>query len=171
VAVGIARLSLDLRTGALIFLSGTPALVVLVVVAGVLVLGKPNLIGLAQGLLALLYLGSVALAGHSTWEALGLVSLGILLVGELSQWSFDSRVRGRYEAGLHVSRVIGMAWLLALGLGVLLLAGLATGLPLQAGLWGVAAATAASVALLALVSTIALRVPDRAASGPSSNGG
>ena len=81
--------------------------------AGVLILGRPNLVALPQGLLAVLYLGHVVLAGESTWEGLGLVSLGILLVGELSQWSFDSRVAGRYEAGLHV------AWFSLESLGVL----------------------------------------------------
>lgn len=156
-ALAIARLSLDLRTGALLFLSGTAAAVVLVILAVVLILGKPTHIGLPQGLLAVLYLGHVALAGESTWEALGLVSLGILLVGELSQWSFDSRVEGRYEAGLHLSRAIGIAALLAIGLGVILLAAAASGLPTLGDPWAIAAAAGASIALLALISTVARR--------------
>ena len=108
VGLVIARLSLDLRTGALLFVSGTRP-------------RRPRdprrcprprevtLIGAAQTMFALLYLGHVVLAGESTWEALGLVSLGVLLVGELSQWSFDSRIVGRYEAGLHQSRAVGIA--------------------------------------------------------------
>lgn len=152
---------MDLRTGALVFVSGTAAAVVLVILVGVLVLGKPNLIGVAQGTLALLYVGHVALAGEPTWEALGLVSLGILLVGELSQWSFDSRVSGHYEAGPHLARAIGIGWLVALGLAVIVLAGLAAGLPNPGDPWAVAAATAATLALLALVSTVALRASGR----------
>ena len=153
--LAIARLSLDLRTGALLFVSGIPAAVVLVILAGVLVLGKPQLIGAAQAMLALLYLGHVVLAGESTWEALGLVSLGVLLVGELGQWSFDSRVAGRYEAGLHQSRAIGIAALLALGAGVITLAGFGLGLPNLGDPWAVLAATAATLGLLALVTKVA----------------
>lgn len=148
------RLSLDLRTGALLFVSGTAAVIVLVILAGVLVLAKPHLIGVAQAMLALLYLAHVVVAGESTWEALGLVSLGVLLVGELSQWSFDSRVAGRYEAGLHRSRAIGIAALLALGLGVIAMAAFALGLPNLADPWAVVAATAASLALLVLVTRV-----------------
>jgi hypothetical protein len=135
--------------------------VVLLVLVGVLVIGKSNLIGTAQGALAVLYLGHVVVAGESTWEALGVVSLGILLVGELSQWSFDSQGSGRYEAGLHVSRAIGIAALLALGLGVIVLAGAAAGLPNLGDPWAVAAATAASLALLALIARVALRASGR----------
>lgn len=150
-------MSLDLRTGALLFLSGTAAAVVIVVLAVVLILGTPTHIGLPQGMLAVLYLGHVVLAGESTWEALGLVSLGILLVGELSQWSFDSRVAGRYETGLHRSRAIGIAALLALGLAVILLAAVASGLPSLGDPWAIAVAAGASLALLALISTVARR--------------
>ena len=144
------------------FVSGTAAVVVLVILAAVLVQAKPNLIGAAQALLALLYLGHVVLAGESTWEALGLVSVGVLLFGELSQWSFDSRVVGRYEAGLHLSRAIGVALQLALGVGVLILAAFALGLPRLGDPWAVVAATTASLALLALISRVA-----RGASGLS----
>lgn len=125
--------------------------------AGVLILGRPNMVALPQGLLAVLYLGHVVLAGESTWEGLGLVSLGILLVGELSQWSFDSRVAGRYEAGLHVARASGIALLLALGLGMILLATAASGLPSLGDPWAVAAAATASLALIVLISTVARR--------------
>lgn len=141
----------------MLFLSGTAAAVVIVVLAVVLILGTPNHIGLPQGMLAVLYLGHVVLAGESAWEALALVSLGILLVGELSQWSFDSRVAGRYDAGLHRSRAIGIAALLALGLGVILLAAAASRLPSLGDPWAIAVAAGASLALLALISTVARR--------------
>jgi hypothetical protein len=106
-------------------------------------------------MLALLYLGHVVLAGESTWEALGLVSLGVLLVGELSQWSFDSRVEGRYEAGLHLSRAIGVAAQLALGAGLVTIAGFGLALPNLGDPWAVVAATAAMLGLLALITKVA----------------
>jgi hypothetical protein len=135
--------------------SGTAAAVVLVILACVLVAAKRQLIGVAQAMLALLYLGHVVVAGESTWEALGLASLGVLLVGELSQWSFDSRVAGRYEGGLHRSRAIGIAALLALGAGVIAFAAFALGLPNLPDPWAVVAATVASLALLTLITKVA----------------
>ena len=164
------RLSLDLRTGALLFVSGTAAVIVLVILAGVLVLAKPHLIGVAQAMLALLYLAHVVVAGESTWEALGLVSLGVLLVGELSQWSFDSRVAGRYETDLHRSRAIGIAALLALGLGVIAIAAFALGLPNLADPWAVVAATAASLALLVLITLVAHGTSGRTAEQTDTGG-
>jgi hypothetical protein len=152
------------RTGALLFVTGTVAIVVLVILASVLVLAKSNLIGVAQAMLALLYVGHIVLAGESTWEALALVSLGILLVGELSQWSFDSRVAGRYESGMHLSRAIGVAVQLALGVAVIMLAAFALGLPSLGDPWAVLAATAASLALIALVARVALSAPGRPSS-------
>ena len=58
---------------------------------------------------------------------------------------------------------------LALGLGITFLGGVAAGLPIPGGTWTVAAAVAASVALLGLVSIVALRAadrPDRGQAGP-----
>jgi hypothetical protein len=135
--------------------SGTAAVVVLVILAGVLVVAKPHLIGVAQAMLALLYIGHVVVAGESTWEALAPVSLGVLLVGELSQWSFDSRVVGRYDVGLHRSRAIAIVALVALGVGVIGLAAFAFGLPDLPDPWAVVAATAASLALLVLITKVA----------------
>jgi hypothetical protein len=135
--------------------SGTAAVVVLVALAGVLLLAKSHLIGAAQAMLAVLYLGHVVIAGESTWEALGLVSVGILLVGELSQWSFDSRVVGRYEPRLHRSRATGILALLALGVGVITLAAFAFGLPNLPDPLAVVAAISASLALLVLITKVA----------------
>ena len=146
-------------------MSGTAAAVVLVILAGVLILARPQLIVAGQAALALLYLGHVVLAGESTWAALGLVSLGVLLVGELSQWSFDSRVSGRYEAGLHRSRAIGIAALLALGAGVITLAAFGLALPNLGDPWAAVAAVAASLALLALITRVALGASSERAPG------
>jgi hypothetical protein len=170
VGLAIVRLSLDLRTGALLFVSGTVAVIALVILAGVLVLAKPHLIGPAQAMLAALYLAHLVVAGESTWEALGLVTLCLLLVGELSQWSFDSRVPGRYEAGLHRSRAIGITALLALGLGVIGMAAFALELPNLPDPWAVVAATAASLALLVLITRVA-RGNAGSAAGQTETGG
>lgn len=166
----IARLSLDLRTGGVLFVSGTAAVVVLVALAGVLVIAKPGLIGAAQGLLAALYLGHVVVAGESSWANLGIASLGILLVGELSQWSFDSRVAGRYEAGLHRSRAIGIAAMLALGACLIALAAFGLGLPNLPDPLAIVAAIAASLALLALISWVA-RTASRSAAEQTDTAG
>jgi hypothetical protein len=162
VGLVVVRLSLDLRTGALVFVTGTAAVVVLMILAAVLVLAKPHLIGAAQAVLAVFFVSHVLVSGESTWEALGLASLGILLFGELSQWSIDSRVVGRYEPGLHQSRAVGVAALVALGLGVITLAAVALGLPTLGDPWAVVAAIAASLALLVLITEVT-----RGASGSS----
>ena len=142
------------------------------VLAGVLILGKSNLIALPQGMLAIVYLGHTIVSGVSSWETLGLVSLGILLVGELSQWSFDRRVAGQYAVGLHVTRAIGVGLQLALGLGVISLAAATAAIASPADPWAIAAATAASLALLALISIVAGRALDgtRLAGGVPSEG-
>jgi hypothetical protein len=159
--VAIARLSLDVRSGGLIFISGSFGLVALVVLGSALVLARPWWIGAALGLLALLYLGHVLVAGESDMLTVAVVSLALLLVGELGQWSVDSRLTGRYEPGLHVSRAIGIAQLVALGFGIVVVAEVAAGLPITGGVWTVAAAVAASVALLGVISILALRAGDR----------
>ena len=151
-------------------MSGTAAAVVLVILAGVLVLARSHLIGLAQATLAMLYIGHVVVAGESTWEALALAGIGVLLFGELSQWSFDSRVVGRYEAGLHQTRAVAIAALVALGAGVVALAAFAFGLPDLPDPWAVVAAIAASLALLALISTVARGAAGLAA-GQTDTGG
>jgi hypothetical protein len=146
------------------FLSGSFAFLALVVLVVALILGRPSLIGGALALLALLYFTHLLVTGESDLLTLGIVSVALLLVGELCQWSFDSRLPGRYEPGLHLSRGIGLAWLVALAIGVVALGGVAAGLPIPDGIWTVATATAASVALLGLVSAIALKMHSRAES-------
>lgn len=74
-----------------------------------------------------------------------------------SQWSFDSRLRGRYEAGLHRARAIGFAGLLVLGTGVVVVTLLALGLPVPAGLGTIVAGMTAFVALVVLISFVARR--------------
>ena len=122
-----------------------------------LVLARPGWIGGALGMLALLYLGRTAVADAANPTQLGLVSVGLLLVGELAQWSIDGKLPGRYERGLHLSRATAIAVLGLLGLGTVALSQVAAGLPVPGGIGTVAVAMGATVALLGLISVIALR--------------
>jgi hypothetical protein len=127
------------------------------VLGAALALARPGWIGGAVGLLALLYLGHTAVAEAANPTELGLVSVGLLLVGELAQWSLDGKLPGRYETGLHISRATAVALLGLLGLGTVALSQVAAGLPIPGGIGAVAVATGAAVALLGLISMIALR--------------
>ena len=157
-AGAIAFASLDLRSGGLAFISGGLALAALAVLGGALVLPAPSMIGAAVGLLGLVYFGHVLIAGESRPEALALVAVGLLLVGELSQWACDRRQRGRYALAVSLSRAIGVISLSALGLGISLLALLVAGLPVASGTWPLAGAIAASVGLVGLVAIAARRL-------------
>lgn len=129
----------------------------LFLLATVLVLARSGWIGGVLGLLALQYFGHTVLANGSNPAELAFVGVAILLVGELSQWSLDSRLRGRYEGGMHRSRAAGIAGLGVLGLGTVVLSQVAAGLPVPGGIATVAVAVAATVALLGLISIVALR--------------
>lgn len=126
-----------------------------------LVFARPGWIGAILGLFALLYMGHVLVAPGSDLLTAGVVGVALLLVGELSQWSFDSRLRGRYDGALHRARAIGAAGLVLLGIGALLVTFLAVGLPVPGGLATIAAGMGASVALVVLISIVALRPPAR----------
>jgi hypothetical protein len=155
--LAIAGLSLDARSSGLTFVTLVSGLAALFVLATVLVLARPGWIGAALGLLALLYCGHLLVADGSNIGELGLVSVGLLLVGELSQWSIDGRLAGRHERGLQVSRAAGICGLAVLGVGTVVLTMLAAGLPLSGSLLTAATATVASVALLGLISFVALQ--------------
>jgi hypothetical protein len=157
--VGIAAVSLDVRSGGLVFVSGVLGLTVVLLLGAALALGRPGWIGPLLGLLALLYLGHLLVAPEANFATAGVVGVALLLVGELSQWSFDSRLRGRYEASMHHARAIGVAVLVALGAGVVLLSQLVVGLPVSGGLGTLIVGIAAFVAVVALVSIVALRQP------------
>lgn len=150
-------MSLDVRSSGLAFVSGALGLLCLLVLAAALVLARPGWIGGALGLLAVLYLGLTVIANTPNPTELGLVSIALLLVGELAQWSLDGRLAGGYETGIHLSRASGITVLALLGLGTVALSQVAAGLPIPGGVGAVAVAMGAAVALLALISTIALR--------------
>lgn len=134
-----------------------PGTVTLALLAVVLVFGRPGWMGVVLLLLALVYLGHLLVAPEANWWAAGLVGVGLLLVGELSQWSFDSRLRGDYEAGLHRARAIGVTGLVLLGAGIVLLSWLVVALPVSGGLGTLIVGMIAFVAIAAIVSVVALR--------------
>lgn len=154
-------LSLDLRSPSLAVVSGGPGVVLLLVLAAALILARPGWIGAILGLLALLFLGHLFVAGEANPTVAAIAGVALLLVGELSQWSMDGRLAGRYDGRLHVSRVIGIAWLGLLAVGGQVLSLLAVGLPLTGGLETLAIGVAAAIALLALFSAVAARAPSR----------
>jgi hypothetical protein len=145
------------RSGGLVFVSGAVAVLGLVLLATALVFVRPAWIGAALGLLALLFFEHAAATGDTDVGRLGLASVGLLLTGELAQWSLDSRLAGRYDEGLHRARAGGIGVLVVVGSGAVVLSELAAGVPVPVGLGTMAVAAAAAVALLALISNVALR--------------
>jgi hypothetical protein len=127
------------------------------VLGAALVLARPGWIGAILALLALLFLAHLLVASESSAQGAAIVGVALLLAGELSQWSMDGRLAGRYDVGLHVSRAIGIALVGLLGLGVEILCLVAAGLPISGGVVTVAIGMAAAVALLALFSAVAGR--------------
>jgi hypothetical protein len=162
-AGAVAAMSLDLRSVPLVLVSGSLALTVLVLLLATLSLGRPGWIGAIIGLLALLFFAHILVAGETNTGLAAAVGVALLLVGELTQLSLDSRLAGRYEASLSVARAIAIAWLGLLGLGVALLGMLAAGVPIPGGIGAVAVGMGASVGLLGLFSVVAARVPARSA--------
>jgi hypothetical protein len=153
----VVLLSLDLRSPSLLVVSGGPGVALLLLFAAALVLARPGWIGAVLGFLALLFFAHLLVAGAFSPEGAAIVGVALLLAGELGQWSLDGRLAGRYEARLQVSRVIGIAWLGLLGVGVELLCLVAVGLPVASGIETAAIAMAAAVALLGLFSGVAAR--------------
>jgi hypothetical protein len=159
----VALLSLDLRSPSLLVVTGGPGVVLCLVLGSALVLARPGWIGTVLGLLALLFFVHLLIAGQSSPQVAAIVGVALLLAGELTQWSLDGRHAGQYEASLHVSRAIGIAWMGLLGVGVALLSLVAAGLPAPGGIETVAVAMAAAVGLLRLFSFVAARAPVRPA--------
>jgi hypothetical protein len=157
VAAGIVAASLDGASGGLAALAGTLGVVGLVVLAIALVIGWPGGLGVAVALLAAGYLGHVLVAGETDVVILAVISVALLLVGELGQWSLDRRLWGRHDRSLVISRAVGIGVLCALGGGVSFLAILATGVPMPGGIGLQAAAIVAAIVLLALVASVARR--------------
>lgn len=153
----VAGVSLDQRSGGLAFLTGIVAVTALVALVAALVVGGGRLIGAALALLGLLYFVHVLLIGELRPWVLASVGVGMLLVGELAQWSLDSRPGGRREVGMHVSRIVGIAWLVVLASIVVVLALVAASTPAGDGMVSLLLATVASVALLALILAVGRR--------------
>ena len=155
--MAIAAASLDVRSGGLAFVSGMPGAIIVLLLVGSLVLGRPGWFGVTPALLAVLYVGHLLVAPGSDLATAGLVGVAILLVGELSQWSFDSRVRGHHDAAIHRARAIGIGGLAMLGAGAVVLSLVVIGLPVSGGLVTVIVGMAAFVGVVALASVLAVR--------------
>jgi hypothetical protein len=153
----IAALSLDVRSGGLAFVSGVLGALLVLMLGVALLAARQTWIGPIVGLFVLLYVGHLLVAPGSDLLTAGVVGVALLLVGELSQWSFDSRLRGQYDGALHRARALGFAGLALLGAGVVLLTLVVIGLPVPAGLGTIAAGMGAFVALVVLISVVALR--------------
>ncbi|MBI2782246.1 MAG: hypothetical protein HYX55_10700 [Chloroflexi bacterium] len=155
--MGVAAVSLDVRSSGLLFAFGVLGAAILVLLAAALVLGHPGWIGPVLGLLAALYLGHVLVAAEANVLTAGVVGVALLLVGELAQWSFDSRLRGRYLASMQATRAVAVGWLVLLGAGATFLSLLVVGLPVSGGLVTVMVGVVAFVGVVALVSVVARR--------------
>lgn len=134
-----------------------PGVVGLILLLVALLFVRPSWLGAVLLLLALLYVGHLLIAPEANWWVAGLVGVGLLLVGELSQWSFDSRLRGRYEGTMHGTRAAGITGLVALGAGAVFLSWLVVALPVAGGLGTLIVGMVAFVAIAAIVSFVALR--------------
>lgn len=155
--MAIATASLDVRSGGLLFVSGILGGVIVLLLATALVLGRPGWIGAVLGLLAMLHVGHVLVAAEVRLLTAGSVGVAILLVGELSQWSFDSHLRGEYTGGVHRARAVGVGALAFLGAGAAMLSLLVIGLPVSGGLITIVVGMAAFVGVAVLVSVVARR--------------
>jgi hypothetical protein len=153
----VVLLSLDVRSPSLFVVTGGPGVTLVLLFAAALVLARPGWIGVLLGFLALLFFAHLLVADAVSPAGAAIAGVALLLAGELGQWSLDGRLAGRYAARLQVSRVIGIAWLGLLGVGVELLCLVALGLPVAGGIETAAIAMAAAVGLLGLLSAVAAR--------------
>jgi hypothetical protein len=119
--------------------------------------GRPASLGPVVGALGVLYVAHVLLIGSSNALEVSLAGVGLLLVGELGQWSIDGRERGTADRSSHASRAIGIVILVILGLAVAFAVGAALRVPLDGGPGLSAVGVLAAVGLLAVVSVVALR--------------
>lgn len=157
VATVIVALLLDVRTGGLAMLSGSLGVVALVILGAALVLGQSALIGWALGLLALQYAERLVATGDASLWIPAITGLGLLLVGELSQWSIDSRSLVGSHARLNAARAMAIGSLMAIGAATVLASLLMVLVPISSSPWATVGAVAAIVAITVLVATAAQR--------------
>jgi len=122
------------------------------------VLLRAGWIGPALGFLAVVFVGHLIVLGSADIVEAALAGIGLLFAGELGQWSIDARWSGRHDDAMHRLRGSAIAGLGLRGVGVVLLCGLAAGLPLTGGIELVLVATAAVVALFWLTALALARV-------------
>ena len=148
-------MSVDARSGGLVFVTGAIALAALGFVGATLVIGTPVLVGPAVAFLGFAYVARVLITGFSEPVVLGAASVALLLVGELSQWSIDRRAAGRYSTAMSSARALGLVALAAIGALAAIVGLVVLGLPVADETLALLLATLASVALLGLVAVVA----------------
>jgi hypothetical protein len=157
IAFAIVALSLDARSGGLLFLTGTVGVLALGVLGGALVVGNPAFLGPAVAVLELAYLQRVLLAGAPSVVEVGLVSLAVLLVGELGQWSLDNRLVRIDAPRMHLGRLWAILGLVAVSAVAVTVVSVGAVAPVAAGIAVSIIAVAATVATIAVVSAAATR--------------
>jgi hypothetical protein len=156
-ALGIAALLLDARSGGLAMLSGSLGVLALVVLGAALVLGQSALIGWSLGLLALQYAERLVATGEANLWVPAVAGLGLLLVGELSQWSIDSRSLVRPRIRLHVARAMAIGSLLTIGAATVLVCLLTIVVPISSTPWATIGAVVAIVGVIVVFGAAARR--------------
>jgi hypothetical protein len=162
-ATAIVAILLDTRSGGLAMLSGSVGVVALVVLGAALVLAQSALIGWALGLLALQYAERLVATGVANLWLPAVAGLGLLLVGELSQWSIDSRSLVGVHARLHVARAMAVGSLLTIGAATVLVSLLTIVVPISSTPWATVGAVVAIVGITVVFATAArrrLRAPE-----------
>jgi hypothetical protein len=121
------------------------------------VLPAPGAIGWGLGILGALFVGHALLRGSLDVLSAGLAGVGLLVAGELAQWSIDAGHAGRYDRRVHRSRALGIAILTVRGAAVVVVGGIAATLPISGGIELVLVAAAAAVAVFGLTAFAAAR--------------
>lgn len=160
-------LLLDARSGGLALLSGSIGALALVTLAIALLFGRPALLGWALAVVFLQYLERLVATGETGLWLPAAVGVGALLVGELGQWSFDSRSLARGQRGLHLGRAMAILSLATLGAVTTVVCLLAVAAPMPRDRWTAAAAIVAIVVTVALVARAARSDDVAATSGRS----
>ena len=153
--MAVAALLLDRRSGGLAFVSGSIGVAALTTLAAALVFSRAGLIGWAIAILCVQYVERLIATSDSNVVIPAVAGVGVLAVGELSQWSLDSRSIAGVSGRLHLARGLAVIALLALGSATVLVCLMALAAPGPREAWTAGVAVVATVALLGVFSAVA----------------